>query len=109
MKENNPSRPPKNVQAFYYLLIFLAGGMMVWEKSRPEARQRLWFLLLWFAVMLYAFYKATRNWAHDNPKPSKEELLEEARRKAKEKPPEIRDTRIPDLTEMVKNLKDKRR
>jgi len=96
---------PKNIQALYYLLIFLAGGMMIWEKSRPEESQRLWFLLFWFAVMLYAFFKATRNWAYDNPKPSKEELLEQARKK--DQMPEIKDADIPSLEEMTRNLKNK--
>jgi len=102
MRDKKTYETPPGIQAVYYLVIFIAGGMMVWEKSKPEQAQRLWFLLLWFAVMLYAFYKATQNWAYANPKPSKEELLEEARKK--EETPEIQDVDIPSFEEMAKNV-----
>jgi len=104
MKDKPRPGIPSSVQAWYYLLIFVAGGFMVWEKSKPLDRQRLWFLLTWLVVMLYAFFKATRNWAYDNPKPSNEELLE--RERTKKQTPEIRDVDIPSLEEMTRKLKN---
>ena len=106
MTNNKSTGLPSHVQALYYVVIFIAGGMMIWEKSKPEVKQRLWFLLLWFAIMLYAFYKATQNWAYANPKPSKEELLEEARKNVSSMP-EIKDVDIPSLEEMSENWNNK--
>jgi hypothetical protein len=97
---------PKNIQAVYYLLIFVSAGLLFWEKSKPDDQVRLWWMLLWFGVMIIVFFKATKNWAHDNPKPSIEELLEEAGQK--KKTPEIKDTDIPDLNQMMENLKKKK-
>ncbi len=105
MPDKKTHTKPKNIQAFYYVLIFVAGGLMMWEKSKPDEEVRMWWLMLWFAVMIFAFFKATKNWAHDNPKPTLEELLQEAEKK--ENPPEIKDVDIPDLSKMTDNLKNK--
>ncbi len=108
MTDKRKYKPPRCVQAFYYLIILIAVGFLVWEKSKPDEQVRLWFLIFWFVVMITAYFRATRNWAHDNPKPSVEELLEEEKMKENTKETEIKDVDIPDLNQMVKNLKKKK-
>ncbi len=105
MPDKKVHNRPKNVQALYYLIIFVSGGMLMWEKSKPDDQVRLWWMMLWFGLMIFVFFKATKNWAHDNPKPSLEALLKQA--EEKEKQPEIKDVDIPDLSRMTQNLKQK--
>ncbi len=93
---------PKNIQALYYVLIFIAGIALAYEKSKPDTQEQLWFLLLMFGIMLTSFYKATQNWAYDNPKPPPGENDEEETER-----PEIKDVHIPSLEEMSERLKNK--
>ena len=94
-KKPKPGVPPKH-QALLYLVVFISAGLIIYEKAKPFDQERLWWMLLWFAVMVGAFYKATQNWAYVNPKP---DPLEE------EDEPEIRyeiqDIDIPSLEEMA--------
>ena len=92
---------PKNIQALYYLLIFVAAGMMLREKSKPDDQVRLWWMLLWFALMLFVFFKATKNWARDNPKPSMDEILKEAGEKDRA---EQQRRNMPDLSQWIKKI-----
>ncbi len=99
---NKKDKPvPKSEQAVYYVAVFIAAALIMWEKSKRDNDERLWWLLLWFAVMIVAFYRATRNWAHDNPKKNPLEEAEEE----KEETPEIRDVDIPSLEEMAEQYK----
>ncbi len=90
---------PKNIQALYYVLVFATGIAIAYEKSKPDQDERLWFLLVMFGVMLFSFYKATQNWAYDNPKPPPDLEANEEENK-----PEIKDVNIPSLDEMVNRL-----
>jgi len=99
-KRPKPGVPPKH-QAWLYLLIVISAGMIIWEKSKSFQEERLWWMLLWLAVMLAAFYKATQNWAYVNPKPDPEEMEQTASTY------EIQDVDIPSLEEMARKVDNK--
>ena len=93
---------PKNAQAFYYAIIMTTAGLLVWEKAKPDKEERLWFLLLGLFVMIWAYFKATRNWAYDNPKPKPGEEEQSGKPEY-----EIKNPDIPDLTTLADNLEKK--
>ncbi len=78
-------------------MIFLSGGGLFYIKTLPDDEQNVWLMLLLLLGLLYGLLKSTRNWAYDNPKPKENEEENE--------PIVYKKTKIPDLDEMVKNLK----
>ena len=98
-KRPKPGVPPKH-QALLYGIIILSAGMIIWEKAKDFDDERLWWMLLWLAVMLAAFYKATQNWAYVNPKPDPLEDDDEPAASMYE----IQDIEVPSLEEMTENL-----
>ncbi len=98
-KRIKPGIPPGH-QALLYGIILLSAAMIVWEKAKPQERERLWWLLLWLVVMIAAFFKATQNWAYVNPKP---DPLADDEADEQDSPP-IQDVDIPDLEQMTRNL-----
>ena len=89
---------PKQAQFLYFLLFFITGGILFYIKTLPDAQQNIWVMLGLLILLIFGLLKSTRNWAHDNPKPKDEDNENEL---------VYKDTNIPTLEEMTKNLNNK--
>ena len=89
---------PKRAQFLYFLLFFITGGILFYIKTLPDEKQNIWVMLGLLVLLIFGLMKSTRNWAHDNPKPKDED---------NENDLVYKDTNIPTLEEMTKNLNNK--
>ncbi len=64
---------PKRIQFFYFLLMFVSGGILFYIKTLADDEQNIWVMLLLLIVVMYSLMKSTRNWAYDNPKKTEDE------------------------------------
>ncbi len=79
--------------------MFISGGILFFLKTLPDSDQNIWLMLILLVILMFSLLKSTQNWAYDNPKNREEEDSEKIVYKEKD---------IPDLNEMIKNIKDKK-